>query len=71
MMNPLVAHIQALVFCAQAPVAIEEMQKCLSEALQVEVTVSDVLEAIEEIHQLFASEAFAFRSTPLAAATSS
>ena len=61
MMNPLVSHIQALVFCAQAPVAIEEIQKCLSEALQVEVTVSDVLEAIEEIHQLFASEAFAFQ----------
>jgi segregation and condensation protein B len=27
----------------------------------VEVTVSDVLEAIEEIHQLFAGEAFAFQ----------
>ena len=60
-LNPLVSHIQALVFCAQAPVAIEEIQKCLSEALQVEITVSDVLEAIEEIHQQFASEAFAIQ----------
>jgi segregation and condensation protein B len=60
-MNPLVSHIQALVFCAQSPVSIEEMQKCLSEALQVEVTVSDVLEAIEEIHQLFMGEALAIQ----------
>ena len=61
MLNPLVSHIQALVFCAQAPVAIEEIQKCLSEALEVEITVSDVLESIEEIHQQFASEAFAIQ----------
>ena len=61
MLNPLRSHIQALVFCAQAPVAIEEMQKCLSEALQVDVSVSDVLEAIEEIHQQMLDESFAFQ----------
>lgn len=41
--------------------AIEELQKCLAEALQLEVSVSDVLEAIEEIHQQFAGETFAFQ----------
>lgn len=54
-------HIQALVFCAQAPVSIEEIQKCLEEALQQEVTVSDVLECIEGINHQLAETGFAFQ----------
>jgi len=60
-LDSLQSHIQALIFCAQAPVAIEELQKCLSEALQREVSISDVLESIEEINERFAQEAFAFQ----------
>ena len=60
-MNSLQSHIQALIFCAQTPVAIEDIQKCLSEVLQQEVSISDVLESIEEINERFAHEAFAFQ----------
>ena len=60
-MNNLQSHIQALIFCAQAPVAIEDLQKCLAEVLQQEITISDVLESIEEINQRLADAAFAFQ----------
>jgi len=60
-LNNLQSHIQALVFCAQAPVAIEDLQKCLAEVLQQEISISDVLESIEEINQRLASVAFAFQ----------
>ena len=56
-MDSLQRHIQALIFCAPAPVAIEDLQKCLSEALQREVSISDELESIEEIIERFAQEA--------------
>ncbi len=54
-------YIQAIIFCAQAPVAIEELQRCLSETLQQEITISDVLESIEAMNQRFADESFAFQ----------
>ena len=60
-MNNLQSHIQALVFCAQAPVAIEDLQKCLAEVLQQEISISDVLESIEDINQHLTSDAFAFQ----------
>ena len=60
-MDTLQTHIQALIFCAQAPVAIEDLQKCLSEVLQYEVSISDVLESIQEINERFAANDFAFQ----------
>ena len=60
-MDILQNHIQALVFCAQSPISIEEIQRCLSEALEMEVQVSDVLEAIENINAQLAEAGFAFQ----------
>ena len=60
-MDRLLSNIQALIFCAQAPVAIEDLQKCLSEVLQREISISDVLEGIEEINERFAADDFAFQ----------
>jgi segregation and condensation protein B len=60
-LDSLHSHIQALIFCAQAPVAIEDLQKCLSEVLLRDVTISDVLESIEEINERFATDDFAFQ----------
>lgn len=54
-------YIQAIIFCAQTPVAIEELQKCLSETLRQEITISDVLESIEALNQRFADADFAFQ----------
>ncbi|EJF09080.1 MULTISPECIES: SMC-Scp complex subunit ScpB [Pontibacter] len=60
-MNILQNHIQALVFCAQSPISIEEIQRCLTESLQMEVLVSDVLEAVENINEQLTDAGFAFQ----------
>jgi len=60
-LNIFETHIQALIFCAQSPVSIEELQRCMAEYLEMEVTVSDVLEAIESLNQRFSAEEYAFQ----------
>ncbi|MCJ8163731.1 SMC-Scp complex subunit ScpB [Pontibacter sp. E15-1] len=61
-MNILQNHIQALVFCAQSPISIEEIQRCLQEALGMEeILVSDVLEAVEAVNEQLAESGFAFQ----------
>jgi segregation and condensation protein B len=42
-------------------VSIEEIQRCLSERLSREFTVSDVLEGIQGIHETFSADVFAFQ----------
>ncbi len=60
-MDNIQSHIQALIFCAKAPVSIEEIQSCLAELLNQEVTVSDVLEAIQGLHAIFSDDFYAFQ----------
>lgn len=60
-MSILQNHIQALVFCAQSPISIEEMQRCLAESLGMEVPVGDVLESIEGINEQLNDTGFAFQ----------
>ncbi|RDV14350.1 SMC-Scp complex subunit ScpB [Pontibacter diazotrophicus] len=61
-MNILQNHIQALVFCAQSPISIEEIQRCLQESLGMEeILVSDVLEAVEGINEQLMEAGFAFQ----------
>jgi segregation and condensation protein B len=60
-LNIIQNHIQALVFCAQSPISIEEIQRCLAESLEMEVLVSDVLESIEEINEQLDASGFAFQ----------
>lgn len=61
-MNILQNHIQALVFCAQSPISIEEIQRCLQESLGFEkILVGDVLEAVEAINEQLAESGFAFQ----------
>jgi segregation and condensation protein B len=60
-LNIIQNHIQALIFCAQSPISIEEIQRCLAESLGMEVLVSDVLESIEGINELLADTNFAFQ----------
>ncbi|ARS37083.1 SMC-Scp complex subunit ScpB [Pontibacter actiniarum] len=61
-MDILQNHIQALVFCAQSPISIEEIQRCLQESLGMEeILVSDVLEAVEAINEQLVAQGFAFQ----------
>ncbi|WP_114777635.1 SMC-Scp complex subunit ScpB [Botryobacter ruber] len=60
-MDILQNHIQALIFCAQSPISIEEIQRCLTESLGMDVLVSDVLESIEGINETLSGAGVAFQ----------
>jgi segregation and condensation protein B len=53
-------HIEALIFCAQKPIHINDIQKCLSEMFEAEVPLSDIKESIAQIQKKFHAEDFSF-----------
>jgi segregation and condensation protein B len=53
-------HLEALVFCAPAPLSLEEMVKCMTEMFQVEVPIEHVESALVELQQKYQSEDFSF-----------
>ena len=53
-------HIEALIFCAPAPLATEEIVKCLSEMFQAEVPLEHIEKAISNLKDKYYSDEFAF-----------
>ncbi|WP_106134655.1 SMC-Scp complex subunit ScpB [Mongoliibacter ruber] len=53
-------HIEALIFCATSPLAIEEIQKCLSEMFESDVPKEHILEAITMLQEKYSSDEFSF-----------
>ncbi|WP_114748360.1 SMC-Scp complex subunit ScpB [Pleomorphovibrio marinus] len=53
-------HIEALIFCADGPIAPDEIQKCLTEMFESEVPESHISEAIDSLRDKYASDDFVF-----------
>lgn len=53
-------HIEALIFCAPAPLPTEEIIKCLSELFQAEVPLEHVEKAISDLQDKYYAGEFAF-----------
>lgn len=53
-------HIEALIFCAPAPLALEDMQRCLSEMFGSEIPKEHILEATNILQQKYAQDEFSF-----------
>lgn len=60
-MNFLVNHIEALIFCAQEPVSVDDIQSCLKEMFDNEIALQDISEAINEIINKYDSEEYTFK----------
>lgn len=54
-------HIEALIFCAPAPLPKAEIIKCLSEMFEAEIPVDHVDQAISELSAKYQSEEFSFQ----------
>jgi segregation and condensation protein B len=65
-MQLLKQHIEALVFCSENSISLEEIQASLKLSMGWEVEEADLLPAIEEIKQKYQSEEFAFELTEIA-----
>ncbi|WP_089240112.1 SMC-Scp complex subunit ScpB [Belliella buryatensis] len=53
-------HIEALVFCSPSPIAVEEIQKCLTEMFETEVPTEHILTAITELQSKYEADDFSF-----------
>lgn len=60
-MNYLQNHIEALIFCAEAPLKIEDIQICLSEMFEAEVPIEHVEEALKTLLGKYEADEFPFQ----------
>jgi len=54
-------HIEALIFCASKPITLVEIQNCLSEMFDAEVSEEDIRQAIEELMAKYEKDEFSFQ----------
>lgn len=53
-------HIEALIFCNESTITIEEIQQCLSAMFETEVSIKDIEEAIKNSVTKYKKEDFSF-----------
>ncbi len=61
-MDFLSQHIEALIFCAQKPISLSEIQACLSEMFETKVPEKDIKKAIEGILEKYSDDKFPFEA---------
>lgn len=54
-------HIEALIFCATKPLKVQEIQACLNEMFDAEVSEEDIISSVESLMQQYGSEQYAFQ----------
>ena len=59
-MDFLFKHIEALIFSASKPIAADDIQQCLSEMFDAEVSSDDILAGIQTLAKKFADDTYAF-----------
>jgi len=62
-MDFLSQHIEALIFCAQRPIKLADIQACLSEMFEAEVPEKDIVKSIDGILEKYSGETFPFEVT--------
>lgn len=53
-------HIEALIFCSPNPLGIEEIQKCLTEMFETELSEDTLHTTLSDLREKYASEDFSF-----------
>ncbi len=65
-MDFLIRHIEALIFCAQHPITISEIQQCLSEMFDSVISSEDIEKAIETLQKKYENEGYSFQIVHIA-----
>jgi segregation and condensation protein B len=60
-LSSLLAHLQALIFCAPEPLTAEELSKALAEAYEYALTPAEVDDMVHQLQEQFSDEKFAFQ----------
>jgi segregation and condensation protein B len=59
-MKFLVNHVEALIFCAPQPIALEEIVTCLKEMFEADIPAEDVALCVLELKVRYSADQFAF-----------
>lgn len=65
-MDYLIKHVEALVFCANEPITINEIQKCLHEMFESEIPETDIVGAVLALQNKYSDPDFVFNIMPIA-----
>ena len=65
-MDFLKKHVEALVFCAEKPLSLSEIEQCLSEMFAAAVSPNDIQAAIEQLINQYADDQYPFEVVALA-----
>lgn len=65
-MDYLQQHLEALIFCAEEPVTISELQRCMAEMFAAEVAVEHVQDAVQRIINKYEGEEHVFHVAAIA-----
>ena len=65
-MDFLIKHIEALIFSANKPITVAEIQHCLSEMFDAEISQEDIVSSIQTLQAKFLDESYAFEIVGLA-----
>jgi len=65
-MDYLEKHIEALIFCAQEPISITEIRKCLVDMFQAEFEEDLILDKVALLQEKFASDNYVFHIVGIA-----
>ena len=58
--NPVIHHIEALIFVARESITSAEIRDCLKESLEIEITIEEVELLIEKLKIKYAAENFSY-----------
>jgi segregation and condensation protein B len=53
-------HIEALIFCASAPIKVEDIRSCLVEMFEAEIPEADILSSINQLKEKYAEDVHSF-----------
>lgn len=65
-MDFLKKHVEALIFCAEKPLSLTEIEQCLSEMFDAPVSPNDIQAAVEQLIRQYADDQYPFGVVALA-----
>ena len=64
-MEFLIKHIEALIFSASSPISVADLQRCLSEMFDADISEEDITSSIQQLEAKFRDDAYSFEIVSL------
>lgn len=65
-MDPIIPHIESLVFASDEPISLKEIQACLETVLEAQFREEELLESLASLQKRYAQDHYGFKLTEIA-----